>query len=244
MSIFNETPTEIVTIEEGKDYVAELVGDGKKFKSVEDLAKGKLEADRYIQNLTQRLDQLNQELNSRTSLDQFLAEMKELKAPPQNGQVQQPSTPTPAPAGSLDDSALEEKLNQLLERRRAQERVETNLGQVQRVLTEQYGDQASLVINKKAKDLGMSVKDLENLATTSPQAFYQLVGVQERTQVPSSMPRPALNSLSTPANPGVKTKAYFDKMKKENPRQYNDPRTTNEMVRAMQECQEKRIPWE
>lgn len=243
MSIFDETPSNIVTIEDGKDYVSELVGDDKKFKSVSDLARGKLEADNYINTLTSRLDELRKELDSRTSLDQFLTEMKGLKAPVQNEQVQ-PSTPAQVPAGSLDDSVLEEKLAALLERRRAQERSESNLDQVQRVLSETYGDQASSVINKKAKDLGMSVKDLQALATNSPQAFYQLVGVQERNPVQSLAPRSTLNSLSTPNNLGVKNKAYFDKMKKENPRAYHDPKTTNEMVRAMQECQDKRIPWE
>src|SRR5712672_125043 len=41
-----------------KEYLQELVGDGKKFKSPEDLARGKYEADSYIKILERRLDEM------------------------------------------------------------------------------------------------------------------------------------------------------------------------------------------
>jgi hypothetical protein len=234
-----------VTIEEGKDYVAELVGDDKKFKDVQSLARGKLESDNYIKELTSRLDDLRKELDSRTSLDAFLQEMKGLKTPPQNGQVQKDDTPVTPQAVPLDDSTLEQRLDELLERRVRQQKSESNLDQVQRVLKDQLGDQAKNVINNKAKELGMSVKDLEGLATQSPSAFFTLVGISAERQQVTNVP-PARSSVNPgPQSPmGVKNKAYFDNLKKTNPSAYWSPQTTVEMIKARKECEARRIPWE
>lgn len=244
MNIFDENPSEIVTIEADKDYVADLVGEGKKFKDLAGLARGKLEADNYIKELTSKLDGLKKELDGRTSLDQFLTEMKDLRAPPQNGQVQ-PSTPAPVQTDPLDDSTLEQRLLEILERRSAQEKQESNRDFVGRVLAEQFGDQASYKINQKAKDLGMSVKDLENLALKSPQAFFNLVGVQER-QAPVNVPvaRQSINSTSQVQTTGVKNKAYFENLKRTNRKAYDNPKTVSEMVAARQDCAQRGIPWE
>lgn len=57
---------EIVTLDDSVDYVAELVGEGKKFREIKDLAKGKVESDRYIEVLTKKLDDAVKELNTRT----------------------------------------------------------------------------------------------------------------------------------------------------------------------------------
>lgn len=246
MTIFDENPSEVVTIEEGKDYVAELVGDDKKFKDVQGLARGKLEADNYIKTLTERLDELRKELDGRTSLDAFLAEMKGLKAAPQNEQTQPIDPPVVQPQSSLDDSTLEERLVQILERRAVQEKSESNLDQVQRVLKDQLGDQAKNVLNNKAREHGMSVKDLEGLATRSPTAFYTLMGLDpNRSTYQNAAPaRSSVNLGNSGAPQGVKNKAYFDNLKRTNPTAYRDPRTTVEMIKARKDCEARRIPWE
>lgn len=244
MTIFDENPDQLETIEEGKDYVAELVGDDKKFKDVQGLARGKLEADNYIKTLTERLDELRKELDSRTSLDTFLQEMKGLKAAPQTGQEHQVGTPAERQPTPLDDSTLEQKLVEILERRRAAETSETNLEQVQRVLKEQLGDQAKTVINNKARDHGMSVKELESLAARSPSAFYSLVGLDPVRQAPIT-PGVARSSVNLGSQSStVKNKAYFDKMRQTDPQRYKSPQTTVEMMKARRECEARRIPWE
>lgn len=246
MSIFDETPTDIVTIEEGKDYVSELVGDDKKFKDVQGLARGKLESDNYIKELTGRLDELRKELDSRTNLDTFLKEMKELKevrSPSQTPQEQR-DTPVPPTSKELDDSTIEETLSRLLDQRMQKQQSETNLEKVQKVLKDQFGDEASRVINHKANELGMTVKDLEGLATRSPSAFLTLVGVSSERQTLPSVPA-ARSSLNLDGKQvGVKNKAYFDKLKRDNPQAYWNPQTTVEMIKARRDCEARRIPWE
>lgn len=243
MSIFDENPSQVKTVDEGVDYVTELVGDGKKFKDVASLARGKAEADLYIEQLKERLDETRKELENRMARESFLEEIKGLKNP--SGQ-QEPAKPAELQPVQLDDSILEEKILKLLEQRKAKEVQETNIGRVERVLRERLGDQATHVIQNKAKELGLSTKDLEGIAVNSPAAFFQLVGVQEESQIRPNVPvaRPSSNSLGNPSGLQVKNKAYFENLKRTNPKVYFDRKTTAEMIEARQKCAAAGIPWE
>lgn len=242
MGIFDDTNDDIVTIDDNVDYVEQLVGDGKKFKDVGSLAKGKAEADRMIEVLKQRLDEANREINTRTSLDSFLKEIKGTKDPTPP-QVTIP--PVSDPNAGLDDSAIEKKFEEYIARRESQKSTQTNLEKVSTVLNEQFGPEAKLVINKKAQELGMSVQALEQIASQSPSAFYRLVGVSEERSPTGGvqMPRSQINP-SVAAAAGVRTKKDFDKLKQTNPTEYWKPQTTVDMIKARKACEAKGIPWE
>lgn len=241
MDIFDDLPDDdTVTIDESKDYLTELVGEGKKFKTPAELAKGKAHADLAIEVLKRKLDDLNKELNTRTSLEQFMDKMNTKETPPSS------VVPPVDNQNTLDDSMLEERLLKLLEAREAQKTTESNTQKVSRVLQEQFGDQAQVLINNKAKELGMSTQALKELASKTPAAFFRLVGVDEsaqRSPQGTVTPRSNLNSLSN--NTGtVKNAAYYERMKRDDPKTYFNPKTTSEMMRSMADCQSKGIPWE
>lgn len=243
-NIFDVVPQEeVVTIDENVDYVAELVGEGKKFKEVKDLARGKVESDRYIDILKKKNDELIKELNTRTSLDTFLDQMKAQKET--NSHVAEPVQPNGQQTQALDDSSLEAKLNDLLARREAQRTQETNVDKVTRVLTEQYGNDAQLVINHKAQEVGMSPKELQQLASRSPQAFFKLVGVSEsapQSQHPVA-PRSGVNSLAQPQSSGLRDSKYYENMKRTDPKKYFDDKTTVAMMRDRAELKARGLPW-
>lgn len=232
-NIFDVSDDLEVTIDENKDYVAELVGEGKKFKSVEDLAKGKYHSDVTITTLKQQLDELKQELNTRTSLQAFLDQMKAEKG----GQVETPPNPV-QPNGQqgneLDDSSLEAKLAAILEKQQAAKKAESNVDRVTRVMREQFGDQAGQVINHKAKELGMTPKRLQELAQEAPDAFFRLTGVSETPgSVTPSVPTSVVNNFGgTVQNVGIKNHKYFENLKRTNPKAYFDPKTTTEMINS------------
>ncbi len=240
MDIFDDLPDDSeVTIDENKDYLTELVGEGKKFKSPAELAKGKYHSDMTIEVLKKKLDDLNKELNTRVSLEQFLDKQKNPDT------VTPPVVPPVDNQGVLDDSTLEERLLKILEAREAQKTTESNSQKVSRVLQEQFGDQAQVLINNKAKELGMSTQALKELASKTPTAFFRLVGVDESAQrTPAGVvaPRQATNSFGNQGTV-VKNQAYYEKMKRDDPKQYFKPSTTSEMMRSMAECQAKGIPW-
>lgn len=243
MSIFStDVSDDLVTIEENVDYLDQLVGEGKKFKEVKDLARGKIEADKYIEILKQRLDEATKEINTRTSLDSFLKEIKGAKQPVQHDVIDPPVDPQKK---VLDDSEIEKRFEDYLARRESQRSSQTNLEKVQETLITQFGPEAKIVINKKAQELGMSVSALEQIASQSPSAFYRLVGVaEERNPVGGvQMPRSQVNP-SQQVSSGVKNKAYFDKLKQVDRAKYFNPQTTVEMIKARKECEARGIPWE
>lgn len=211
------------------NYLAALVGDDKKFKTVDDLARGKAESDRYIQELTSKLDELRTELNTKTSMQEMLDQLKASNKP----QDPDPSG-TPVAPVQTDTSSLEEQLETLLAQREAKKVVETNMDRVKRVLNENFNDQATVAINNKAKQLGLSVKRLQEIAADAPQAFFNLMGIQEDSQHQPSgvaVPRSSVNSTGTPAHSAVRNAAYYEKMKRENPKAYFDPKTTVQQIK-------------
>lgn len=243
MDIFESNDLD-VTIDQDVDYLEALVGEGKKFKDVSSLAKGKAEADAYVKLLEARLDEANKELNTRTSLDSFLDQMKAQKSP-----VAPEPTPTPTPGGQekhgIDDSDIEARLEALLARREAAKASESNAERVKRVLNEQLGDKTSTFIKQKSQELGMSTEDLSGFAQKSPSAFFRLVGIDEGHQPsPVGTQIPKSSGFGSPTSSGIKNKAYFDKLKQTDPKTYRSPKTTGEMMKAMAECRAKGIAWE
>ena len=70
-------------IDPNKDYLAELVGEGKKFKTDKDLARGKYEADLYVKTLERQLDELRndhlklrEDYTARAKLEELLGQLE------------------------------------------------------------------------------------------------------------------------------------------------------------------------
>src|SRR4029450_8159059 len=61
-----------INVDPNKNYLEELVGEGKKFKTPEDLARGKAESDSFIERLQKELHGLRNELKSRLQLEEVV----------------------------------------------------------------------------------------------------------------------------------------------------------------------------
>ena len=82
-------------------FLDQLVGEGKKFANIEDLAKGKLNSDEHIDKLENENQRLRQELDTRMTAEEVLAEIRKPEA---NLQPQaQPSGGDTAPQLNKDD---------------------------------------------------------------------------------------------------------------------------------------------
>lgn len=234
--LFVEQTTPAETIDEGRNYLEELVGEDKKFKSVEDLARGKAEADAYIQTLTQRLDEQKNQGTTLSSLQELLSEIKTKREEPQK-EDPQPSV-TPDAGTQVDPNTLKELLESMLNEREQTRVRETNSQKVQRVLEENFGTQATSVLNQKARELGMSLSELKDLSIKTPTAFFRLVGAQEGAQRPAvGVPLPQAGvRTATPSqtSQGARGKSYYDNLKRTNPKLYFDQKTTVQMHKDMQ----------
>lgn len=229
--LFAPLPTDAPTLDDQKDYFADLVGEDKKFKTPQELAKGKAHSDMFIEVLKKKADDLQAELKTRMSLEQFMTQMAERKpAEP----AQPVLTPDTHPA-NLDAQSIEALVAEAIARREASKISETNKDRVSRVLQEQLGDQAQRAVNLKAQTLGMSTKDLQDLAVRSPQAFFGLMGINEgpretfNTRVP-------VNTVQTNQQPnsGLHGKSFYEAMKRNDPKKYMSNETTVSMVKDME----------
>lgn len=194
--------------------VAELVGADKKFKTLEDLAKGKQQADAFIDKLKEEtatlrnlLEQSNQLNDRQTILENLMSELNNNQnSTPNTNDQQQPNKDNQPAVLSSDD------IVKLIEARERDRQNQANWNKAKDELKKIHGDKTEEFIQKKANELGISESFLKDLGEKSPQAFLSALGHSANRQ--TSTPSPSVNSaaiLNNPApNDGVRNKAYYD----------------------------------
>lgn len=235
--VFSSATTETVTTEitnnqTNDSYVTQLVGEGKKFKDIESLAKGKLEADRHIGEITKTLDELRAELAKQDYAKSLLEQMNKAS----ETTAEQPSSGTPSPSNtenttqraSDDIEALVEKVITEKERSRT---VTQNLSVVNEEMEKQYGDKAGQILKAKSAELNMSLERLKEIAAESPTAFFQLVGVNNNNKKVTSMTtQSSVRSENFNSNSQERDFDYYQKLRKENRSLYYSPKIQNMML--------------
>jgi len=134
---------------------------------------------------------------------------------------------------TLDEDALVGKIEQRLTQKQKEQQKEQNYNQVQQNLLKQYGDpeKANATVAKAAQESGLSTQQLIDMAKDSPKAFYKLVGIDtSNNQQQAVSPQPShSNSISDGSETGVvKDRAYFARLRRENPREWRKPEVQRE----------------
>lgn len=216
-----------------KDYVAELVGEGKKFKTVADLARGKAEADLFIQTVVKQKDDLSKDyLRMREELD-AKANLQDLV-----DRLNAKHTPSELPLndGSREPKQLEPKdiedliSKKILDNKRLEEE-SYNLNVVQAKLKERFGASSASVLKEQANTLRLTDDDVHALAKKSPEAFFRVMGLnQEKQETFQAPPRTnQRNDSFVPAGGKKRTWSYYQELKKSNPTLYLDKKTQTQM---------------
>lgn len=169
--------------------VAELVGEGKKYKTVEDALKSVPHAQTHIQTLEQEMAQMKAELERRRTAEELLDEIK-------GGFKQEQGQP---PKAEFDPSMIEQTVANLLSRKEAQNTAKINVDLVVNSFTNAYGDKvkAEEAFVRIAQEAGMTVPMLNQLAATSPNAVLKLAGISSKPQ--ESAPSKTSSSVNTEA---------------------------------------------
>lgn len=179
-----QVPTELV----------ELVGEGKKYQSVEEALKSVPHAQKHISTLEAENARIKAELESRRSTEELLAEIR-------SGIV--PAGVTPTQTG-LDPTQIEDVVTTLLERKEAALKAKTNINSVVSKFTEVFGDRvkAEEEYNKLAESAGLDVPTLNRLAATSPEAVLKLAGMSGTVNHALSPSKPSSTVNTTALNSG------------------------------------------
>lgn len=230
-----------------ENYFEHLVGEGKKFKSPEELARGKYEADTYIQTIERKLDEMKKELDKRQTADEIADRIKsELAGRGVSNQGSHQNSDEENNSNSNDqktnlESLSREELLKLFDERLAdrenKSKAQRNREEVSKVLGEKVGATANQWLQNKANELGVSVDYLKQQAEVSPKAFYNLVGLNQQ-QTGNKGWTPPASSVNTAGSPDngtmVRNNKYYEKLFKENPKLRFDPQTTVQMHKDAQ----------
>lgn len=228
MAVFDETTTiDDVTVDS-------LVGEGKKFKTVDDLAKGKAESDRVIAARERELAELREELSRRATVEDTI---RNLTATPNQSAapVQEPKPAASAP--SFTDEDLVARIREVTQAQSEQQRIQANVAEVANKLTDLYGseEKANAVVNQKARELGVSVDFLQEVAAKSPKAFFTTIGATDVT--PTGTPSASHSDVNpqvladTRPGPQPGTYAFYENIRKTDPERYFKPAIQNALMK-------------
>lgn len=170
--------------------VAEFVGEGKKYKSVEDALKAVPHAQSHIQKLEDEAKQLREELAKRRTAEELLEELRAGGVPKE--QTQQSQAP------SVTAESVEQTVAKLLAQKDAQSKAQANVAKVVSAFESSFGDKAKAeeVYNRVASESGLTVQMLNSLAASSPEAVLKLAGLTGKQQAPVGKVQSTVNTES------------------------------------------------
>lgn len=231
MSIFSEEPNSGETT----SFLEKLVETkGEQWKDPETIAKGKLEADAHIAQLEAQLAGMREDMAKQEYAKELLAKLEGTE-----GQTSQASSSTQTSATSENTTSETVDLDKLLEEklaaREAASKAEGNSKRVEEGLVKAFGTEARTVVQNKAKELNMSLSQLEGLAKESPDAFLRLVGADTAKKTPSITPTSNFN-ITPNENTTSRSWSDLQELRKTKPSEYWSPAVQNEIMRLQEEA--------
>lgn len=217
---------------DGEKYFDTLVGEGKKYKDENELARAYLNADRHIRELKEKDEE-------RQSTDEVLNDILEkLRSNPAPKNEPDNSADTASPAATGPKEADIEKLvDTRLSQKERERESKANQAKSLELLSETYGSKnASLVKIKKIIDANPNLETvIDHLGNTDPAALARLVTTYEppadtSSNVPGQedgVPSGAPSKIS-----GVVTWTQAREIRHKDPKRYNSREFRKELERA------------
>lgn len=242
-------------IPDNVDYLVELTGPGKKFdrtkytseaEMLKAIARGKYEADHFIDFSNKEKDKLRQDYLKEKSENDARAKLQELiekltTKEPTHSEL--PLANEGAKVPELDLSKIESLFDQKYDQKVRTEKETNNFNQVKAKLTEKYGTQYPTVFKNTAEQLGFSTEEMTALAKRSPEAFYRAMGMDRPAEGSQWQAPPGSSTRSDAFVPTsgskAKTESQYDQIRIANPKLYWDQKTQTQMHKDAMELQEK-----
>lgn len=209
------SPTE--PVKKLDDNLAALVGDGKQYKTAEDLAYAHLQANKFIKQLEGEGRGLRQELEVTTLRAKEQETMQELivrmeSATGSSGE----SSDTPLSSEEVLNLVTNhvDSLNEQASRKA--NRVSSNTLLLQHYNNDE--DKARQHLETKAAELHVSMETIAKLSEQSPSAFAELMGITRKERVESNATLPNTEQRTennTDTNTDIRNKAYYTALRKE-----------------------------
>lgn len=200
------------------DLIGTLVGEGKTYKTVEDLAKGKLNADVHIQKIELENKEMREKLAAAKTVDDLLEKINANTS----SNVNNDGTNSQDTSKGLDAESIKKLVEDQIQGREVATTRARNRAAAEAKLKEIYGDKAKEVFEAQASSPELR-EALLKIAEVDPAKF---VGIFQKETVKD----PALDtgdssknlnlnlSNNTVVEPG--TELFYRKLRKENPKAF------------------------
>jgi hypothetical protein len=216
-------------------FVQKLVeAKGDNWKDPEVLAKGKIEADGYIKELEGQLSNMREDLSKQDYAKDLLEQLQNKAADTTNAKNAMPNNDTGGTSeGNTNPSLSEEDLKSLVERtlteRDKDSVVKQNLNLVNNEMEKSYGTDASTKIQNKAKELGLTLERMQEIAAESPTAFFNLIGEPKkdfRPMVEGSVRTEGVNMQAS----NERDWSYYQNLRRDNRSLYYSPKIQRQLM--------------
>lgn len=230
MAVFETSTPEEVTFDT-------LVGEGKKFKTSDDLARAKAESDRVILARERELAELRAELDRRATVEDVVNRIQTNITPPQSQRPASEESP-PAAAPVFTEEDLDKRVKSVIEQTNVEARKTSNIEAVANELVRVYGteEKANQAVAAKAQELGVSVQWLMDIAAQGLKPFSGVFGLTTTapTQTPTS--RGDVNTegfaSTRPGQVQPGTYAYYQQLHREKgDKFYFSPEVQNQLMK-------------
>jgi len=193
----------------------DLVGEGKRYKTPDEIAKAKLHADTHID----RLEKENAELRAYTQQAKKLEDLiAKLEANPGASKEEQPVTPErPVSQATLTEADVLTMVDKHVTEKETKRTKLQNVEEAKKQLRQVYGDKYAEVLKSRSSELGITIERMTALAEESPSALLKLVVNEGSGERLTSPPR---SSLRTDSNVTKRNYAYYQNMRKTEPSKY------------------------
>lgn len=208
----------------------DLVGEGKKFRDPDAVAKKIVHADRHIERLEAEMEELRTDLKARLTVEEMLSKL----TPRQPESREMTDTPRHEPLEPDENKTkpinLQEEVKRLLETERSKERQQANLEKTRAGLKERFGGDYNNKLKEIADNLSISTEFLTDMAKTSPEGFLRLVdSVATPDKNRPGLPDNKFDPLKKANVTGVKNQSYYRELRKNDPQAYFSKKVQLEM---------------
>lgn len=215
-----------ITTESYSGTVGELVGEGKKYKTLEALASAVIHKDEFIETLKNENKEARDKLEDFSKADKVFKDLTESKTV---------TTPTAA----MTPEQIQQLVTSTVQQTEQQKVEQSNIKKANDELVNKLGslEKATEYLNNKANELGLSVDFLMTTAAKSPSAFMNVLGVDEQKTtasnnvMESTKNTQSISNFNTGAN--TNSKEYFDEIRKNNKAQYYSAKVQNAITAAV-----------
>lgn len=225
-------------IDPTKDYRAEFVGEGKKYKTEADAFRALAHAQRHIPIVETKADQLREdylklkaELDSKATLEALVDKIEKSRQQPTNSEQPKANEGFQRPDPNELKSLVSQEVLAIENSRKQQQ----NYQLVEGKLKERYGDNFSSVVKKQMDALGISDARLNEMARNEPQVLIRALGLDAPVTPNRDFQAPPRSSLRSdnfaPTTNQKRTWSFYQKMRKENPELYHSRQTNINMER-------------